>query len=264
MELGEKIRQTRLEAGLSQRKLCGDQITRNMLSLIENGSAKPSMDTLAYLAARLGKPMGYFLEEKSVPSLEEARAAWLRRDGAALLSALEAASEARNTPEGQHLYQLGLMLSGEQAAAQGRLPYARELLERCGNAGSLYWTEAQERRRLLLLAQADPERRSEILDSLPPEDTELLLRAEAALSQGDALICAAILEAARDKSSPRWLLARGDAHLALREYEQAAACFHRIEAASPSETAPRLEVCYRELRDFEKAYYYALRQREGR
>ena len=43
MELGEKILQARLEAGLSQRQLCGEEITRNMLSLIEHGNAKPSM-----------------------------------------------------------------------------------------------------------------------------------------------------------------------------------------------------------------------------
>jgi transcriptional regulator with XRE-family HTH domain len=54
MELGQRLRQARLEAGLSQRQLCGDTITRNMLSLIENGSARPSMDTLRCLAARLG------------------------------------------------------------------------------------------------------------------------------------------------------------------------------------------------------------------
>ena len=43
MTLGEKIKQARQEAGLSQRQLCGDAITRNMLSQIENGSARPSM-----------------------------------------------------------------------------------------------------------------------------------------------------------------------------------------------------------------------------
>ena len=36
MELGQRIRQARQEAGLSQRQLCGEEITRNMLSLIEN------------------------------------------------------------------------------------------------------------------------------------------------------------------------------------------------------------------------------------
>ena len=68
MELGEKLRQARLEAGLSQRQLCGEEITRNMLSLIENGSAKPSMKTLQYLAGRLGKTVSYFLEETAVIS----------------------------------------------------------------------------------------------------------------------------------------------------------------------------------------------------
>ena len=72
MELGAKIKQARLDAGLSQRQLCGDTITRNMLSLIESGRAKPSMDTLRYLAEQLGKPMGYFLEEQAVsPEREE-------------------------------------------------------------------------------------------------------------------------------------------------------------------------------------------------
>ena len=53
MELGQLLKQARLEAGLTQRQLCGGKITRNMLSQIENGSAKPSMDTLRYLAERL-------------------------------------------------------------------------------------------------------------------------------------------------------------------------------------------------------------------
>ena len=68
MELGEKLRLARLEAGLSQRALCGDEITRNMLSRIENGAARPSMKTLGCLAARLGKPVSYFLEEDTVCS----------------------------------------------------------------------------------------------------------------------------------------------------------------------------------------------------
>ena len=68
MSLGEALRQARLEAGLSQRALCGDEITRNMLSRIENGVAQPSMRTLQYLAGRLGKPMSYFLDEQAVVS----------------------------------------------------------------------------------------------------------------------------------------------------------------------------------------------------
>ena len=57
MELGEKVRQARLEAGLTQRQLCGEEITRNMLSQIEHGTARPSMKTLCYLAQKLEKPV---------------------------------------------------------------------------------------------------------------------------------------------------------------------------------------------------------------
>ena len=65
MELGQKILRLREAAGLSQRQLCGDVITRNMLSLIEHGSARPSMGTLKILAARLGKPLSYFLDDQA-------------------------------------------------------------------------------------------------------------------------------------------------------------------------------------------------------
>lgn len=41
MSLGERLRQARLEAGLSQRQLCGERITRNMLSQLESGAASP-------------------------------------------------------------------------------------------------------------------------------------------------------------------------------------------------------------------------------
>ena len=69
MTLGEKIKQARLEVGLSQRQLCGEKITRNMLSQIENGSARPSMTTLQYFAQRLGRPVSWFLEEAAAPSV---------------------------------------------------------------------------------------------------------------------------------------------------------------------------------------------------
>ena len=65
MDLAGKLRQARLEAGLSQRQLCGDRITRNMLSCIENGTAQPSISTVVYLAGRLNVPAGFLLAEES-------------------------------------------------------------------------------------------------------------------------------------------------------------------------------------------------------
>jgi len=68
MTMGRKIRAARLDAGLSQRQLCQGIVTRNMLSQIENGSAKPSLPTLQALAERLNKPIAYFLEDRSSPA----------------------------------------------------------------------------------------------------------------------------------------------------------------------------------------------------
>ncbi|MBQ4354802.1 MAG: helix-turn-helix transcriptional regulator [Clostridia bacterium] len=59
-KLGDKIRELRKQRGITQKDLAGDRITRNMLSLIESGSASPSVSTLLYIAERLETPVGYF------------------------------------------------------------------------------------------------------------------------------------------------------------------------------------------------------------
>ena len=64
MTLGEKIRQVRLERGLTQKQLAGDRITRNQLSQIENDLAQPSMRTLEYLAAGLGVDAGWLMTQE--------------------------------------------------------------------------------------------------------------------------------------------------------------------------------------------------------
>ena len=61
MTLGEKIKQARIERGMTQSELAGGVITRNMLSRIETGAAQPSLDTLLYIAKQLGIPAGFLL-----------------------------------------------------------------------------------------------------------------------------------------------------------------------------------------------------------
>ncbi len=58
--IGSRIRELRQKKGMTQKELAGEHITRNMLSLIENGTASPSLATLCYLADKLGIPVGYF------------------------------------------------------------------------------------------------------------------------------------------------------------------------------------------------------------
>ena len=61
MNIGNKIKRLRIERGLTQQQLSGDKITRNMLSCIESGKALPSIDTLMFVADRLSVPASYLL-----------------------------------------------------------------------------------------------------------------------------------------------------------------------------------------------------------
>ena len=64
MSIGEKIRSLRVAKLMTQSELAGNQITRNMLSCIENGSAQPSLSTIRYIAKALNVPVGFLLAEE--------------------------------------------------------------------------------------------------------------------------------------------------------------------------------------------------------
>ena len=268
MELGEKIRAARLEAGLSQRLLCGDVITRNMLSQIENGAARPSMDTLRYLAERLGKTVSYFLEDQAVTSPNQERIALAREayeQGNPEQALVQLEDYVAPDPVFDREYHLLLALCrmelAKVAAADARLPYAQALLEQAAQAGALtpYYTPALEQERLLILATVSPAPAVDAM--LSQDDRVLLLRAEAALARQEHGRCAAYLDAAWDLEAPRWHWLRGEAEFGLGHYEAAKEHYLLAEATYPKDTAPQLEACYRELGDFKKAYEYACKQR---
>ena len=136
MELGDKLRQARQDSGLSQRQLCGETITRNMLSQIENGSARPSMTTLQYLAQRLGKPVAWFLEDGEAVSPNQerilnARRALAESDPALVLETLKDYQQPDMVFDREYAYLRGqsLLSLAEQALQEGKKPYALSLLE---------------------------------------------------------------------------------------------------------------------------------------
>lgn len=264
MELGEKLRLARLEAGLSQRQLCGDIITRNMLSLIEHGSAKPSMDTLKLLAARLGKPVSFFLEEDAVVSpnsqvMETARRQFDAGDFARAARAMEdyRDGDAVYDREAALLKKLLYLELAETAVRERRRPYAMELLEKA-RADVPYCGEALERRRLLLLGQISGQ---SVCGLLPSLDGELMLRAGEALRKNDPDRARRLLDAVEDQGNTQWNFLRGLVWLEGKQYREAAECFGKAESRYPRETAPLLEQCYRELGDYRLAYEYAVRQK---
>src|SRR5690606_9767349 len=69
--LGERIRKLRKEKGLTLQALAGAELSKGMLSLIENNKANPSMESLAYIAERLGVDRNELLEEVPTAELRE-------------------------------------------------------------------------------------------------------------------------------------------------------------------------------------------------
>ena len=64
MQIGEKIKRLRTAKLMTQSELVGGEITRNMLSRIENGAAQPSMATVKYIAERLNVSAGFLLADE--------------------------------------------------------------------------------------------------------------------------------------------------------------------------------------------------------
>ena len=262
MELGEKMKQARLAAGLSQRQLCGDTITRNMLSQIENGAARPSMDTLRILAGRLGKSVSYFLEEEAVTSpnqkvMERARDAFLRRNFRENLRILEGyrGPDPIFDMEYQLLERMALISLAEQAAAEKRHGYALECLERLGEVREGYCAELIDRNRRMLLAELRPG------DPLPDTDKELLILAQGSFDRGAYARAGYLLEAMENRKSAVWNFLRGRVYMERNDFGPAVECLLRAEPELGEAVWPRLERCFRELGDYRRAYEYACLRR---
>ena len=262
MELGRRIRQARLEAGLSQRQLCQDMITRNMLSQIENGSARPSMDTLQSLAARLGKPVGYFLNEQpeKPPNqrvLEQARQA----GGADRLKILEGyqAPDPVFGPERWLMEAMTCLDLAREAIDQGKLPYAQALLQRAKAAGEQtpYYTQPLRRQWLLLCFEAGLPVR-ELAPLFPSEDSALMLLAVDALEQKDFQAAGNYLDAVQERTT-RWHFLRGTVWEEQADLERAIR--HYLQAGETQPVYSALERCYLAKNDYQQAYFYACKQR---
>lgn len=263
MSVGERLRQARQEAGLSQRQLCGDMITRNMLSLIENGAARPSMDTLIYLADRLGRPISYFLEETvavstNVACMENARASYARGEFAEAMRTLSG----YHSPDAVFDDEFGLLktliLLSQAEAAQDRPIHARQLLEeaRLAMESTCYATPELEQRRRLLLSQVSQE---PVI--LPVDDRPLSYRAEIALKAGNAKRCITLLEACEERESANWHYLRAEAAFCLEDYALAAEHYRLAERERSKDCWPKLEQCYRAMNNYKLAYEYACKQR---
>src|ERR1043166_3445887 len=70
--LGERVRQLRVAAGLTQTDLAGERFSKEYVSQIERGKTRPTRETIEWLAAKLGVEPSFL--EKGVSADERSRA----------------------------------------------------------------------------------------------------------------------------------------------------------------------------------------------
>jgi tetratricopeptide (TPR) repeat protein len=85
LRLGERLRQLRVAAGMTQTGLAGDRFSKEYVSQIERGKTRPTRETIQWLADRLGVDAGFLANGVSADERGRVDAALARAD--ALLEA---------------------------------------------------------------------------------------------------------------------------------------------------------------------------------
>src|SRR5436305_959376 len=143
LRLGERLRQLRVAAGLTQSELAGDRFSKEYVSQIERGKTRPTEGTIEWLADRLGVDAGFLANgvatdertrlEGALSRAEALYEAQQDTEAAEAFEPLVAAARATGMPE-LHVRALcgsGLakMRTGEHRAAVELLNEARSITE---------------------------------------------------------------------------------------------------------------------------------------
>jgi tetratricopeptide (TPR) repeat protein/DNA-binding XRE family transcriptional regulator len=78
--LGERLRQLRVAAGLTQTDLAGDRFSKEYISQIERGKTRPTTETIDWLSLRLGVDAGFLASGVSADERSKAEAILTRAD----------------------------------------------------------------------------------------------------------------------------------------------------------------------------------------
>ena len=143
LRLGERLRQLRVAAGLTQSELAGDRFSKEYVSQIERGKTRPTEGTIEWLADRLGVDAGFLASGVATDerarlegALSRAEALYEAQQDTEAVEAFEplvAAARATGMPELQVRAHAGSglakMRTGEHRAAVELLNEARSITE---------------------------------------------------------------------------------------------------------------------------------------
>src|SRR6476661_8788433 len=136
--LGERVRQLRVAAGLTQSDLAGERFSKEYVSQIERGKTRPTRETIEWLAAKLGVDAGFL--EKGVSADERSRVEAMLARAEALANnhqfdeAVEELENSRTAVMATGAVELEARATQAEAWARmerGELRPALQLLERC-------------------------------------------------------------------------------------------------------------------------------------
>ena len=267
--IGIKIRERRKALGLTQAQVADGHITRNMLSLIESGTALPSLETTVRIAKKLCVSTDYLLTDTATLSeaslsaaLPTIRNLFKNKEYAACLAYAEKYCETTND---ETAFVLGYcaLEEGKKAVNAGKLDTAASLLEIADRyaAATMYPTEA--------LSAAISVYRAVAINVQSPRLELDQVRYWQCLS--DAAFVEFFAYLTEDTDFPYTsdkLKQHLDARALIRrhEYRKALSILEALEDARTDRDITviflfriytDMEACHRELRNFENAYRYS-------
>jgi len=146
IRLGERLRQLRVAAGLTQSDLAGERFSKEYVSQIERGKTRPTTETIQWLADRLGVDAGFLASGVAADERARIEGALTRaealyeadedREAAEVFEPLTAAARATGVPE---LHVRALVGSG---LAKMRIGEHRAALELLNEARAISETES--------------------------------------------------------------------------------------------------------------------------
>ena len=132
--LGTRLRQLRVAAGLTQSDLAGERFSKEYVSQIERGKTRPTPQTLAWIAERLGVDASYLETGQTWEEYAGVEAAVVRAEAAVegepFDDAIEALEGINHSPEARELEFRALLAESWARMSKGDLRPALDLLTR--------------------------------------------------------------------------------------------------------------------------------------